>query len=70
VNSTALHQHQLARRALRAAVDGEQRVWKDRVYRSIVEQHLEPLLVEAERFERELLETHDVTESAMRRLDR
>ena len=58
-----------ARRALSAAIQGEEATWSDATFRRIRERHLEPLSGVIERFEADVSATSAVVSAALRRLD-
>lgn len=55
-------------RAFRSSVEREQEVWRDLKFAAIREKHLAPLLVENERFDRELEAIAASMKAATRRL--
>jgi len=57
------------RRALAAAIQAEESVWKDSIYRRIRERHLDQLIKILERFEADVGTTAEVVARAMRRLE-
>jgi hypothetical protein len=57
-----------ARRGFRAVIESEHGAWRDKTYRRLIEEHLEPLLKEADRFEYELSATSHAVGVARRRL--
>jgi hypothetical protein len=64
----ALQEMATARRGFRAAIESEQGAWRDKAYRRLMEEHLEPLLKEADRFDSYLSGTSHAVGVARRRL--
>lgn len=56
-------------RAFRLTVEREQESWRDHRYRSVREQHLEPLAAENARFDREMAEVSAALQTIRRRLE-
>jgi hypothetical protein len=58
-----------ARRMLMAAIQAEETVWRDAIYRRIRERHLDQLLSVMERFEGDLGAGSETVTKSMRRLE-
>jgi hypothetical protein len=67
--SEIAREHRSARRVYVAVVGAERSAWRDSKFRRVAERHLDPLLSEVDRFERDLLETDRRLERARRLLD-